>query len=77
MQSNFRNEIVELDLNEIETVAGGAIAYTRPTDSAYSTLSYSSLSAPTGYVKPTYTMPTMTTTSTSLSSSVLSVPKLI
>ena len=76
MQSNIRNEIVELDLNEIAIVAGGAIAYTRPTDSVNATLSYSSLSAPTGYVKPTYTVPTTTTTSTSLSSSMLSVPKL-
>jgi hypothetical protein len=76
MQSNIRNEIVELDLNEIAIVAGGAIAYTRPTDSVNATLSYSGPSAPTGYVKPTYVKPTMTNTDMSLSSylSAMNIP---
>lgn len=61
MQSNIiRSEIVELDLNEIEAVAGGA------TYSA--TLSYTSTAYTTTYVKPTsttYVRPTLSSTSLS------------
>lgn len=62
----MQSKIVELDLNEIEAVTGGA-AY--PTLSSSTTLQSSYTS--TMYVKPTYT-------STSLSSTWLSTaPKLI
>ncbi|MFO1162865.1 MAG: hypothetical protein U1E60_28790 [Reyranellaceae bacterium] len=65
MQSSIiRNRIVELDLNEIETVAGGV---TYSATLAYTSAS-ASMSTSTVYIKPT---------STTLSSPVLSAPKLI
>ena len=67
MKSNIiRNAIVELDLNEIEAVAGG-VTYA-------ATLSSTSTSANTStYTAPVYVRPISTT----LSSPLLSAPKLI
>ena len=58
MQSNInRNQIVELDLNEIETVVGG-LTYS-------ATLAYSSTTTSMTYVKPTSTSTTLSSTSVS------------
>ncbi|MFO1160311.1 MAG: hypothetical protein U1E60_15845 [Reyranellaceae bacterium] len=69
MKSNIiRNAIVELDLNEIEAVAGGA------TYAATLSSTSTSASANTGtYTAPVYVRPISTT----LSSPLLSAPKLI
>ncbi|MFO1162616.1 MAG: hypothetical protein U1E60_27525 [Reyranellaceae bacterium] len=71
MKGNIiRNAIVELDLNEIEAVAGGA-TYT-------ATLSYTSTSASANTSTYTYTAPVyVRPISTTLSSPLLSAPKLI
>lgn len=60
----MQSKIVELDLNEIETVTGGATYATYATMSPSTTLQ-SSYTAPT-YVRPTYTAPTLSSTSLSM-----------